>query len=155
MVTDRSLSLHREIKHFDAGWGANGSGQLGVGDLSSRGSLPAHMGDGLPEVNLGAGFVASGVSCGLDHSCAWNGEGKVKCWGGNAYGQVGGVERMEWNELECEMDGESGGGGELLLGVQRSGKPIKLCVSRLLALAGFGQLAIVFFFFLRHHLQQE
>lgn len=51
------------------------------------------MGDGLPEVNLGTGFVASGVSCGLDHSCAWSVEGKAKCWGGNTYGQVGGVAR--------------------------------------------------------------
>ena len=78
------------------GWGANGSGQLGVGDLSARGSLPAHMGDDLPEVNLGVGFVASGVSCGLDHSCAWSAEGKVKCWGGNAYGQVGAGRKRSW-----------------------------------------------------------
>lgn len=85
--------LFRPYKHrrgIYTGWGANGSGQLGIGDLSSRGSLPAQMGDGLPELNLGTGFVAAGVSCGLDHSCAWSTEGKVKCWGGNAYGQVGG-----------------------------------------------------------------
>ncbi|CAN0497749.1 unnamed protein product, partial [Scytosiphon promiscuus] len=76
-------------------WGLNGSGQLGLGDFASRGSLPSEMGDGLEEVNLGADFKAAGVSCGLDHSCAWTVGGRVKCWGGNAYGQVskGGVGR--------------------------------------------------------------
>lgn len=55
------------------------------------------MGDSLPEVNLGTDFVANGVSCGLDHSCAWTAGGQAKCWGGNAYGQVG-------VELECGVE---------------------------------------------------
>ncbi|CAM9412976.1 unnamed protein product [Scytosiphon promiscuus] len=70
-------------------WGANGNGQLGLGDLSARGSLPSHMGDNLPEVDLGTNFFAMGVSCGRDHTCAWTYGGRVKCWGGNAYGQLG------------------------------------------------------------------
>ena len=33
-------------------WGYNGNGQLGLGDVISRGWLPAHMGDNLPFVRL-------------------------------------------------------------------------------------------------------
>lgn len=33
-------------------WGYNGDGQLGLGDLIGRGSLPNQMGDNLPAVNL-------------------------------------------------------------------------------------------------------
>lgn len=71
-------------------WGGNGSGQLGLGDFKARGSLPTDMGDGLAEVDLGTDFFAVGVSCGLDHTCAWTYGGRVKCWGGNGYGQVRG-----------------------------------------------------------------
>ena len=46
------------------------------------------MGDNLPEVDLGEDFEAAGVTCGLDHSCAWSRGGKLKCWGGNDFGQV-------------------------------------------------------------------
>lgn len=88
---------------FDDGtvkcWGANGNGQLGLGDLSARGSSPSHMGDALEEVDLGTNFFAMGVSCGLDHTCAWTYGGRVKCWGGNAYGQV-----------RDELEGKRGGG---------------------------------------------
>lgn len=77
---------------FDDGtvkcWGANAVGQLGLGHTSSRGATATQMGDTLGVVNLGTDFLALGVSCGLDHSCAWNDGGNVKCWGGNAYGQV-------------------------------------------------------------------
>ncbi|CAM9419864.1 unnamed protein product, partial [Ectocarpus sp. 12 AP-2014] len=78
---------------FDDGtvkcWGANAVGQLGLGHTNSRGTTAAQMGDTLGVVNLGTDFFALGVSCGLDHSCAWNNAGNVKCWGGNAYGQLG------------------------------------------------------------------
>lgn len=46
------------------------------------------MGNALEDVDLGLGFLAAGVSCGLDHTCAWTGGGRMKCWGGNEYGQV-------------------------------------------------------------------
>ncbi|AKT38420.1 RCC1 domain-containing protein [Chondromyces crocatus] len=36
-------------------WGNNGSGQLGLGDMNSRGLLPEDMGDRLPTVQVGAG----------------------------------------------------------------------------------------------------
>lgn len=54
----------------------------------ARGSASTDMGDALAEVDLGTDFSAAGVSCGLDHTCAWTVGGRVKCWGGNGYGQV-------------------------------------------------------------------
>jgi cysteine-rich repeat protein len=36
-------------------WGANGYGQLGLGDMTNRGGLPGQMGDNLPAVSLGTG----------------------------------------------------------------------------------------------------
>lgn len=90
-----SLSMGGEhsCSVFDDGtvkcWGYNDVGQLGIGDKISRGLDPSDMGDELPEVDLGADFVPAGISCGLDHSCAWSTGGKLKCWGGNAFGQLG------------------------------------------------------------------
>jgi cysteine-rich repeat protein len=68
-------------------WGYNASGGLGLGDTASRGSQAAQMGDQLPVIPLGA-EVAS-VAIGQAHTCALLGDGRVKCWGSNAFGQLG------------------------------------------------------------------
>lgn len=65
-------------------------GQLGLGHNTSWGSAAEHM-ENLAEVELGEGFEAAGVTCGLDHSCAWSTTGMLKCWGGNSFGQVIGL----------------------------------------------------------------
>jgi len=104
------LTVYSPPKFVFLGWGGNGFGQLGVGDLSSRGTTVASMGDDLPEVDLGSDFIASGVSCGLDHTCAWTVEGNVKCWGGNAYGQVSG---------DGDLDGEEERKGNLFISRSR------------------------------------
>jgi alpha-tubulin suppressor-like RCC1 family protein len=70
-------------------WGGNGSGQLGQGDTNDRGDIVNEMGDNLPAVNLGTDRTATGVSAGGDHTCARLDNGTVKCWGGNADGQLG------------------------------------------------------------------
>ncbi|HMV65728.1 MAG TPA: MopE-related protein, partial [Myxococcota bacterium] len=62
-------------------WGRNASGQLGLGDTTSRGNTPSTMGTSLPFVDLGTGRVASRVTAGADHSCALLDDGSVKCWG--------------------------------------------------------------------------
>src|SRR5262249_33605220 len=70
-------------------WGDNTYGQLGIGDANERGSAPGQMGDNLPAVDLGAGVTARSVSCGNTHTCALLVDGRVKCWGGNMFGQLG------------------------------------------------------------------
>jgi hypothetical protein len=65
-------------------WGSGG--YLGLGDAVARGSSPAHMGDALPFVDLGAGRTAKEVSCGLAGTCALLDDATVRCWGSNVYG---------------------------------------------------------------------
>jgi alpha-tubulin suppressor-like RCC1 family protein len=73
-------------------WGANGMGQLGLGDMRDRGGHAGEMGDDLPAVSLGANRRASAVSVGgspTAHTCVLLDGGAVKCWGKNASGQLG------------------------------------------------------------------
>ncbi len=67
-------------------WGANGSGQLGVGTTTSN-YMPQQVGSATDWV---------GVTAGADHTCALRtriagaaGTGTLYCWGKNVYGQVG------------------------------------------------------------------
>jgi cysteine-rich repeat protein len=70
-------------------WGGNGGGQLGLGDIETRGETPDEMGNNLPAVDLGTGRTALSVSAGNDHTCALLSDGHVKCWGFNAQAQLG------------------------------------------------------------------
>ncbi len=70
-------------------WGANESGQLGLGDLNNRGDQANEMGDLLPTVALGTSRKALSLSAWRTHTCALLDNGTVKCWGDNAYGQLG------------------------------------------------------------------
>ena len=70
-------------------WGSNDSGQLGLGDLLSRGDGAGEMGDALPYVDLGTGRTATKVAAGRLHTCALLDNGRIKCWGASAFGQVG------------------------------------------------------------------
>jgi len=61
-------------------WGTNSSGQLGDGSGMNQ-LAPS------PVATTGAGRL---VSAGLSHSCAiMEGMGEIRCWGHNAYGQLG------------------------------------------------------------------
>jgi len=55
----------------DTGGGTEGGGDTAPGEAGA----PA--------------FMATQVSCGLHQTCALNGAGRIYCWGGNAYGQLG------------------------------------------------------------------
>jgi alpha-tubulin suppressor-like RCC1 family protein len=70
-------------------WGANGSGELGLGDSMSRGFAPGQMGDNLPYVSLGTGQKATALAVGDTHSCALLADGSVKCWGRGVGGALG------------------------------------------------------------------
>jgi alpha-tubulin suppressor-like RCC1 family protein len=61
-------------------WGDNSDGELGDGTLVEH-HLPA------PVAGLSSGVKA--ISAGLSHACAVTADGKVKCWGDNAFGEVG------------------------------------------------------------------
>jgi alpha-tubulin suppressor-like RCC1 family protein len=70
-------------------WGRNVSGQLGYGDISTRGDNPGEMGDNLPVVDLGTGKTATAISTGMSGSCALLNDGTLKCWGNSGWGQLG------------------------------------------------------------------
>ncbi len=70
-------------------WGTNATGQLGLGDVTARGTALAQMGDGLPTINLGTGRTAKKISGGGTHTCAILDNDTLKCWGGNSRGQLG------------------------------------------------------------------
>ena len=80
-------------------WGRNEDGQLGLGDTNSRGLDPKELGANLEAVDLGTNQVGNSraarqVGTGLFHSCAvldavLNTGAAVKCWGYNAFGQLG------------------------------------------------------------------
>jgi alpha-tubulin suppressor-like RCC1 family protein len=61
-------------------WGLNSAGHLGNDSLVDS-SVPVDV------AGLGSGVVM--VSAGGDHTCALTDAGGVKCWGGNASGQLG------------------------------------------------------------------
>jgi len=70
-------------------WGANGSGELGIGNTNNMGDGSGEMGDNLPVVDLGTGRTATAIAAGYYHSCALLDNASVKCWGKNDYGQLG------------------------------------------------------------------
>jgi alpha-tubulin suppressor-like RCC1 family protein len=70
-------------------WGANASGQLGIGDTNNRGDQSSEMGDTLPAVDLGSGRTAKVIVAGGSHTCAILDDSSIKCWGENDQGQLG------------------------------------------------------------------
>lgn len=70
-------------------WGGNWAGQLGYGDISYRGDQTGEMGTTLRYIDLGSQYSAKAVAVGDEHTCAILDDGLIKCWGNNAYGQLG------------------------------------------------------------------
>lgn len=66
-------------------WGAGGSGQLGYGNTNTIGDdeVPAAAG------NVAIGAALEGVSAGINHTCAIQSNGSVRCWGTAFNGQLG------------------------------------------------------------------
>lgn len=84
-------------------WGSNERGQLGLGDTNHRGDQPNEMGDNLPTVDLGTGKTAIALATGRYHTCALLAGGTVKCWGGNANGQIGAGDKQNRGDGPNEM----------------------------------------------------
>ena len=70
-------------------WGQNTDGQLGIDNTTLMGDGTGDMGDNLSSIDLGTGRTATAIAAGYYHSCAALDNGAVKCWGDNAYGQLG------------------------------------------------------------------
>ena len=55
--------------------------RLGIGDTSNRGDGSSEMGDFLPEVQLGTGWIPIKLVSGAHHTCAISQSQEMKCWG--------------------------------------------------------------------------
>ncbi len=73
-------------------WGANDSGQLGIGDVISRGRN-ADMGDHLPFTQLPPFEQVSAIDLVGNTTCATT-ESGTRCWGSNATGQLATGDRL-------------------------------------------------------------
>eukprot|EP01083_Nonionella_stella_P061236 159612_1 len=79
-----ALSDDHMVKCF----GDNSYGQQGNGDTMLRGGYAGSM-ESLIFVDLGTDFQAIRIGSAGDHSCALSVDNRLKCWGFNAYGQLG------------------------------------------------------------------
>jgi len=70
-------------------FGRNSAGQLGYGDGLDRGDNGNEMGNYLPQINIGTNLKALSIHLGQDHACAVLNDGSLKCWGDNAFGNLG------------------------------------------------------------------
>jgi len=84
-------------------WGSNASGQLGLGDINSRGDGPNEMGDNLTAVDLGTLRTAKAISAGYQHTCVILDNESVKCWGFNDKGQLGQGDSVSRGDGSNEM----------------------------------------------------
>ncbi|MQY10208.1 hypothetical protein SRB5_03150 [Streptomyces sp. RB5] len=76
---EHSLAVASDGRLF--AWGSNWTGQLGVGDETSR--------DTPVEVPLPGDVTVAGIAAGDRHSLAVASDGRLFAWGSNAFGQLG------------------------------------------------------------------
>lgn len=76
-------------------WGEGSLGRLGYGDENDVGGLP---GDQVAAVALGD--AARQIAVGRAHTCALLDTGAVRCWGDNAFGQLGRGDRINIGDDE-------------------------------------------------------
>lgn len=98
-VIESTSTRNRAVKC----WGNNGSGQLGVGDTTTRGDNPGEMGDNLPMAELGDNFYPVEVVAGSASSCAIGQSREVKCWGANTDGRLGNLSTVSKGALPGDL----------------------------------------------------
>jgi alpha-tubulin suppressor-like RCC1 family protein len=107
-------------------WGANDSGQLGIGDTTHRGDAGGEMGNSLPAVDLGTGVIARKIYAGYGYTCAITTTGRVKCWGNNSLGQLGLGDTDSRGDASSEM-------GDVLVPIEvGTGRTVKSISARAL-----------------------
>ncbi|RYX78238.1 hypothetical protein EON76_06670, partial [bacterium] len=84
-------------------WGGSQYGQLGQGDMASRGDEPGEMGAALPFIDLGTGVKAKLIDAGRDYTCALTTDNRLKCWGRNQYGQLGAINGSNYGDQPNTM----------------------------------------------------
>ena len=97
--SDFACAIRDDVGRNVVCWGANFAAQLAMPSSVLRwGKDPAHMGVGLPVVQLGTGLVAKALVLGNAHACALlesesdppsGGVTQLKCWGSSSRGQTG------------------------------------------------------------------
>lgn len=80
-------------------WGANGNGQLGVGDTAPDGARAP--------TQVGSDGDWQWVTAGDYHTCARKMDNSLWCWGANGYGQVGNNKKVDQFSPELIGDGSS------------------------------------------------
>jgi len=84
-------------------WGASDQGQLGQGDVETRGDEPGEMGDALLAIDLGERRSVVAVAAGAASTCAMLSNGAIKCWGSGAAGVLGHGDEQSWGDGPDEM----------------------------------------------------
>ncbi|MEM8620186.1 MAG: hypothetical protein AAGF73_10725 [Actinomycetota bacterium] len=69
-------------------WGSGSVGQLGYGNMISRGDNAGEMGDNLATVDFGGGRGVVTLDAGGAHACVRLEDQDFKCWGFNSSGQL-------------------------------------------------------------------
>ncbi|MBI2519547.1 MAG: hypothetical protein HYV97_03995 [Bdellovibrio sp.] len=83
-------------------WGYNNYGQLGQGDTVNRGVVPGDM-KTLTPLQLGSNKTIKDVECGNYWTCAILSDDTLKCWGYNAWGQLGLGHRSDIGKVSGDM----------------------------------------------------
>lgn len=84
-------------------WGYNGSGQLGTGDTVVYGTTAQTVPAMLPALDIGSGRTVTNMALGGQHSCAILDNNQIKCWGENAYGELGLGDTLDRGDNPNEM----------------------------------------------------
>lgn len=87
-------------------WGMNSNGQIGLGSWESWGDEPNEMGNALPTVPLGMGYLVDSIVAGNNATCAILADGTtkvLKCWGNFPRNPLGEPEYVYWGDEPGEM----------------------------------------------------
>ena len=90
-------------------WGANWSGQLGLGHTDARGLSAADWGDNLQFVDYGEADALS-VTADAGNTCVVRADKSLACWGSNFAGQVGIIIKSKLDRKIGDEPGEMGDG---------------------------------------------
>ncbi len=90
-------------------WGANASGELGLGHISNEDYFlfPGMM-EPPQKVALPEGIKAKMVSMGINNGCAIDSNNDLWCWGANNYGQLGDPDIVDFSYFPIRIENNSG-----------------------------------------------
>jgi alpha-tubulin suppressor-like RCC1 family protein len=87
-------------------WGSNEQAQVGIGDILGNNSIigdqPGEMAAVLPTA-LKPGKIVEEITAAGFHTCVWNTDDTLNCWGHNSDGQLGRNDLETWGDGPNEM----------------------------------------------------